>query len=139
MEENTQLPRKNELEPEAASVPAPVPVSASAPAEGGWGISPFSVLADLQKAAAVAAEKIFPNAAAVAKNAAKGISDIQIIKTDLESSKEGDEDSLLGQGLKVFDKSVENLASGAWQALGCASEGGSDLVHKLEKLLYQAE
>ncbi|XWS54850.1 hypothetical protein CRYUN_Cryun10bG0125000 [Craigia yunnanensis] len=36
------------------------------------------------------------------------------------------------QGLKVFDNSVENLASGAWQALGSAWKGGTNLVQKLE-------
>ncbi|KAG6762761.1 hypothetical protein POTOM_033281 [Populus tomentosa] len=35
-------------------------------------------------------------------------------------------------GLKVLDHSVENLASGAWQALGSAWKGGSNLVQKLE-------
>lgn len=34
------------------------------------------------------------------------------------------------QGLKVLDNSVENLASGAWQALGSAWKGGSNLVQK---------
>lgn len=34
------------------------------------------------------------------------------------------------QGLKVLDNSVENLASGAWNALGSAWRGGTDLVHK---------
>ncbi|KAF6177039.1 hypothetical protein GIB67_015914 [Kingdonia uniflora] len=41
-------------------------------------------------------------------------------------------DQKLLLGLKVFDSSVENLASGAWQALGSAIKGGSDFVHKLE-------
>ncbi|XP_043713663.1 uncharacterized protein LOC122662159 [Telopea speciosissima] len=160
MEETPQSPRKKEIEPEPASEPEPKPEPAKG-GWGGWGISPFSVLSDLQKAAAVAAEEISRNAAAVAKNAAKGISDIQNIKPDMESSKEGEseesesegnneddndilrksalhklenasEDSFLGQGLKVLDKSVENLASGAWQALGSAWKGGSDLVQKLE-------
>ncbi|XP_042488677.1 uncharacterized protein LOC122068827 [Macadamia integrifolia] len=160
MEENTQLPRKKELESDSASETAPEPTSAKG-GWGGWGISPFSVLSDLQKAAAVAAEEISRNAAAVAKNAAKGISDIQNINPDLESEKEGEmegsasegkheedndimrksaldklekasEESFLGQGLMVFDKSVENFASGAWQAFGSAWKGGSDLVHKLE-------
>ncbi|WMV12986.1 hypothetical protein MTR67_006371 [Solanum verrucosum] len=35
-------------------------------------------------------------------------------------------------GLRVIDHSVENFASGAWQALGNAFKGSSDLVHKLE-------
>ncbi|KAJ4964921.1 hypothetical protein NE237_016770 [Protea cynaroides] len=162
MEENTQSSRKEKLESDSASEAAPVPKPASAKGGwGGWGISPFSVLSDLQKAAAVAAEEISRNAAEVAKNAAKGISDIQNIQPDLESEKEGgledsesegkhdedddklrnsaldklekaSEDSFLGQGLKVLDKSVENFASGAWQAFGNAWKGGSDLVHKLE-------
>ncbi|MBA0655208.1 hypothetical protein Goklo_007715 [Gossypium klotzschianum] len=36
------------------------------------------------------------------------------------------------QGLKVFDNSVENFASGAWQALGSAWKGGTNFVQKLE-------
>ncbi|XP_038983699.1 LOW QUALITY PROTEIN: uncharacterized protein LOC103697559 [Phoenix dactylifera] len=35
-------------------------------------------------------------------------------------------------GLKVLDSSMENFASGAWQALGSAWKGSSNLVHKLE-------
>ncbi|KAJ8533655.1 hypothetical protein K7X08_006979 [Anisodus acutangulus] len=35
-------------------------------------------------------------------------------------------------GLSVIDYSVENFASGAWQALRNTIKGGSDLVHKLE-------
>lgn len=34
------------------------------------------------------------------------------------------------QGLKVLDNSVENFASGAWQALGNAWKGGSNIVQK---------
>ncbi|XP_042498549.1 uncharacterized protein LOC122076946 [Macadamia integrifolia] len=160
MEEKMQSPRKKELEPEPVSKPEPEPEPAKG-GWGGWGISPFSVLSDLQKAATAAAEEISRNAAEVAKNAAKGISDIQNIKPVLEPSKVGEseesesegnheddseilrksaldklekasEDTFLSQGLKVFDRSVENIASGAWQALGSAWKGGSDLVHKLE-------
>ncbi|XVF45203.1 hypothetical protein PTKIN_Ptkin02bG0186100 [Pterospermum kingtungense] len=127
---------------------------------GGWGLSAFSVISDLQKAAAVAAEEISRNASVVAEKAAKSISDIQL-NEDSESSKEEEaegsptekesddendklrksaldklekasDDSFLGQGLKVFDNSVENFASGAWQALGNAFKGGSNLVQKLE-------
>ncbi|XP_004498174.1 uncharacterized protein [Cicer arietinum] len=129
---------------------------------GGWGFSPLSILSDLQKAAAVAAEEISRNAASVAQTASKSIAELQITAEDSESSKEdvGDEgsakesdeesdidplrksaldklekaseDSLLSQGLKVFDNSVETFASGAWSALGNAWRGGSVLVHKLE-------
>lgn len=37
---------------------------------------------------------------------------------------------VVSQGLKVIDKNVENLASGAWQSLGSAWQGGSNLVQK---------
>ncbi|KAK4340279.1 hypothetical protein RND71_041741 [Anisodus tanguticus] len=64
-------------------------------------------------------------------------------KATLEKLEKASEESLLGQasatklvvvcsGLKVIDHSVENFASGAWQALGNAFKGSSDLVHKLE-------
>ncbi|KAL7206590.1 hypothetical protein ACSBR2_019330 [Camellia fascicularis] len=129
---------------------------------GGWGFSSFSVLSDLQKAATVAAEEISRNAVEAAKTAAKSIADLQnVVEEDSESSKEDDmegsavegesedendkrrkaaldklgnasEDTILGQGLKVLDSSVENFASGAWQALGSALRGGSDFVQKLE-------
>ncbi|GAV67123.1 hypothetical protein CFOL_v3_10632 [Cephalotus follicularis] len=127
---------------------------------GGWGFSPLSVLTDLQKAATVAAEEISRNAAAVAEKAAKSIADMQIAEdseTEEEeegkkslSGKESDDendklrksaldklenashDTVLGQGLKVLDNKVENLATGAWHALGNAWKGGTNLVQKLE-------
>ena len=40
------------------------------------------------------------------------------------------------QGLKVLDTSVENIASGAWKALGSALRGGSDFVHKYVYRVY---
>ncbi|XP_038996310.1 uncharacterized protein LOC120120850 [Hibiscus syriacus] len=127
---------------------------------GGWGFSAFSLLSDLQKAATVAAEEISRNASMVAEKAAKSLADVQIAE-DSESSKAEEEeespsekesedendklqksaldnlekasdDSFLGQGLKVLDNSIENFASGAWQALGSAFKGGSNLVQKLE-------
>ncbi|KAL2477215.1 hypothetical protein Fot_46229 [Forsythia ovata] len=124
---------------------------------GGWGFSPFSYLSDLQKVATVAAEEISRNAADVAKS----FTDIQSTAEDSESSKEdgieasgvedesedendkrrkealdklerASEDSLLNQGVKVFDDSVDSLTSGAWQAIGNAWKGGANLVQKLE-------
>ncbi|KAK4799896.1 hypothetical protein SAY86_025261 [Trapa natans] len=122
---------------------------------GGWGFSPLSILSDLQKAA----EEISRNAAEVAKSAAKSISDIPDADDNSETSKEEEEgpeksdsddeknnlrksaldrlenaseDTFLGQGLKALDNSVESFASGAWQALGSAWKGGTDLVQKLE-------
>ncbi|KAK5774559.1 hypothetical protein PVK06_042414 [Gossypium arboreum] len=129
---------------------------------GGWGFSAFSVLSDLQKAATVAAEEISRNASVVAEKAAKSIADIQIAeesesskadeaeespsekesedededdklrKSALDKLEKASGDSFLGQGLKVFDNSVENFASGAWQALGSAWKGGTNFVQKLE-------
>ncbi|KAK9164348.1 hypothetical protein Syun_005250 [Stephania yunnanensis] len=110
----------------------------------------------------MAAEEISRNAVAAAKTATKSIEDMQKTVDEFESSEQeqgsadstaakepedqsgklrqsaldklekASEDSLLGQGLKVFDNSVETFASGAWQALGSAWKGGSDLVHKIE-------
>ncbi|KAK1417475.1 hypothetical protein QVD17_26603 [Tagetes erecta] len=128
----------------------------------GWGFSPLSVLSDLQKAA----EEISRNAAEVAKTAANSISDLQKDFEDSESSKENrseasdkdeeseneddkkrkaalerlekaSEDTFLGQGIKAIDTSVENFASGAWQALGNAWKGGSTFVQKLENSIQQ--
>ncbi|PQM35971.1 uncharacterized protein Pyn_38916 [Prunus yedoensis var. nudiflora] len=44
-------------------------------------------------------------------------------KAALEKLEKASEESFLGQGLKVLDSSVENFASGAWQALGSALKG----------------
>ncbi|KAJ4815068.1 BAT2 domain protein [Rhynchospora pubera] len=119
---------------------------------GGWGGWGFSVFSDLQKAA----EEISRNAVAVAKSA---ITEIQTENTEAEKEKEkekeeGEEetdeekdrlrkaaldklenasqDTILGQGLKVIDSSVESLASGTWTALGNAWKGSTLLVQKLE-------
>ncbi|XP_009136283.1 uncharacterized protein LOC103860434 [Brassica rapa] len=129
----------------------------------GWGFSGFSVLSDLQKAA----QDISRNAAAVAEKAAKSIADMQEgdEESDSESSakeeekaeepedsddeshklkklalaklEDASEESLLSQGLKVFDDSVESFASGAWLALGNALKGGTSLVQKLENSVQQ--
>ncbi|XP_016476873.1 uncharacterized protein LOC107798405 [Nicotiana tabacum] len=113
---------------------------------GGWGFSAFSYLTDLQNAATVAAEEISRNVALLVDTESSDKDDSEESTGEVESGDESDkrrkaaleklekasEDSLLGQGLKVIDHSVENFASGAWQALGNAIKGGSDLVHKLE-------
>ncbi|KAF8112753.1 hypothetical protein N665_0062s0097 [Sinapis alba] len=127
----------------------------------GWGFSGFSVLSDLQKAA----QDISRNAAAVAEKAAKSIADMQEDDIDSESSakeeekpdteqdsddeshklkklalaklEDASEESLLSQGLKVFDDSVESFTSGAWLALGNALKGGTSLVQKLENSVQQ--
>lgn len=53
-------------------------------------------------------------------------------KAALDKLENASEDSLLGQGLKVFDSSVETITTGTWQALGSAWKSGSLLVQKLE-------
>ncbi|XP_060168301.1 uncharacterized protein LOC132599101 [Lycium barbarum] len=143
---------KEEIAVEKQEEEAPVPDGG-----GGWGGWGFSYISDIQKAA----EEISRNAVEAAKTAAKSLADAQNAREDSESSKgdeeqevlvevesedendkkrkaalekleKASEDSLFGQGLKVIDHSVENFASGAWQALGNAFKGSSDLVHKLE-------
>ncbi|KAJ6716684.1 BAT2 DOMAIN PROTEIN [Salix koriyanagi] len=127
---------------------------------GGWGFSAFSVLSDLQKKAeeisrnaAVVAEKAAKSIAdlniAEDSPSSKGepdeeesasdketqgeeTEDDKLRKSALDKLEKASEDTILGQGLKVLDHSVENLASGAWQALGSAWKGGSNLVQKLE-------
>ncbi|KAK4724361.1 hypothetical protein R3W88_027140 [Solanum pinnatisectum] len=114
---------------------------------GGWGLSAFSYLTDFQKAATVAAaEEISRNVALLVDSESSDKDNPEITNGEVENGEESDkrrkagleklekasEDSFLGQGLRVIDHSVENFASGAWQALGNAIKGGSDLVHKLE-------
>lgn len=146
--------REEKGEPIVEQPPAATPKSGG---WGGWGFSPLSVLSDLQKAATVAAEEISRNATVVAEQAAKKLADMQL-EEDSESSRDGEEaeesqtddekeklrkstldklekaseDTYLGQGLKALDSSVENIASGAWSALGNAFRGGTNLVQKLE-------
>ncbi|GLT86323.1 hypothetical protein SLE2022_044680 [Rubroshorea leprosula] len=150
----TRQVQEEKGEPQKDQPPAAAPKSGG---WGGWGFSSLSVLSDLQKAATVAAEEISRNASVVAEQAAKKIADMQLAE-DPESSKEEEEaeqpqsddeedklrksaldklekaseDSILGQGLKALDSSVENFASGAWLAFGNALRGGTNLVQKLE-------
>uniref|UniRef100_A0A1D1Y1Y4 ATP phosphoribosyltransferase n=1 Tax=Anthurium amnicola TaxID=1678845 RepID=A0A1D1Y1Y4_9ARAE len=121
---------------------------------GGWGFSSFAVFSDIQKAA----EEISRGAVEVAKSAAKGLSELQDAPSDSEASTENppadvkgeedehdemrksaldrlekaSEDSLLGQGLKALDNSVESITSGAWHVLGNAWKGSSNFVQRLE-------
>ncbi|GAB2246689.1 hypothetical protein Droror1_Dr00006571 [Drosera rotundifolia] len=122
---------------------------------GGWGLSSWSYISDLQKAA----QEISRNAAAVAKSIAVDVQTMpgdpksyeeeenveesinkkvdedekdMLRKSALEKLEQAGEDSLLSQGLKVLDNSVETFASSAWQVLGNAFKEGSNLVQKLE-------
>ncbi|KDO52185.1 hypothetical protein CISIN_1g0104842mg, partial [Citrus sinensis] len=58
-------------------------------------------------------------------------------KSALDKLEKASEESFLGQRLKVIDNSVENLASGAWQALGSAWKGSANFVQKLENSIQQ--
>ncbi|CAN6303621.1 unnamed protein product [Urochloa humidicola] len=128
-------------EPPAQAAEKSQPAEQAAGGWGGWGLNIFS--------------KISRNAVEVAKSA---IADIQQPpeqdkgpdsgEKDKEKEPEGEgeerrkaaldklenasEDSILGQGLKVFDTSVETITTGTWQALGTAWKSGSLFVQKLE-------
>ncbi|XLU76522.1 hypothetical protein S245_035575 [Arachis hypogaea] len=160
MDDKTQpLNKKNDDDEEdnvVAERQEPNPPAAT----GGWGFSSFSFLSDLQKAAAVAAEEISRNAAAVAETASKSFAELhdgaedsepekdaagesptekesddeddKLRKSALDKLEKASEDSLLSQSLKVFDNSVETFASGAWTALGNAWRGSTELVQRLE-------
>ncbi|MCD7462972.1 hypothetical protein HAX54_049696 [Datura stramonium] len=160
MDETTKPSTEEIVEKHEEAQPPPVQGGGGGGGWGGWGFSAFSYISDLQKVATTAAEEISRNAVEAAKAAAKSLADVQSALEDSESSKEDErevlveeesedendkkrkaaleklekasEDSLLGQGLRVIDHSVENFASGAWQALGSAFKGSSDFVHKLE-------
>ncbi|XP_010489182.1 PREDICTED: uncharacterized protein LOC104747403 [Camelina sativa] len=130
----------------------------------GWGFSGFSVLSDLQKAAedisrnaAAVAEKAAKSIAEMgeadedSESSAKeedkteepdteqdsDDENSKLKKSALERLEGASEESLLSQGLKVFDDSVESFTSGAWQAFGNALKGGTSLVQKLENSVQQ--
>ncbi|KAJ0254448.1 BAT2 domain protein [Hirschfeldia incana] len=131
---------------------------------GGWGWG-FSVLSDLQKAAedltrnaAAVAEKAAKSIADMQEEDEENSesSDKAEEKTEEPDTEQGSDDesqklkklalgkledaseeSLLSQGLKVFDDSVESFTSGAWLALGTALKGGTSLVQKLEDSVQQ--
>ncbi|XP_042413143.1 uncharacterized protein LOC122002139 [Zingiber officinale] len=129
---------------------------------GGWGISSFSMFSDLQQAAQeisrnaveamksatqgigevegpdsdsetageVAKERAGENAGATKEK--EESENARLRQSALEKLEKASEDSVFGQGLKVFDSSMETFASGAWSALGNALRGGSSLVSRLE-------
>ncbi|ONM08967.1 hypothetical protein ZEAMMB73_Zm00001d033932, partial [Zea mays] len=133
----------DESPPPAPAAEKSQPAEQAAGGWGGWGLSIFS--------------EISRNAVEVAKSA---IADIQQPpeqdtvpgsgEKDQEKEPEGEEeeeerrkaaldklekageDSILGQGLKAFDSSVETITTGTWQALGTAWRSGSLFVQKLE-------
>ncbi|KAJ4889234.1 hypothetical protein Rs2_28982 [Raphanus sativus] len=140
------------------------PTEASPENTGGWGWG-FSVLSDLQKAAedlsrnaAAVAEKAAKSIAELqeadedSESSAKEEERTEGPDTEQEDSddeshklkklalgklEDASEESLLSQGLKVFDDSVESFTSGAWLALGSALKGGTSFVQKLENSVQQ--
>ncbi|KAL6270284.1 hypothetical protein ACE6H2_027195 [Prunus campanulata] len=160
-EEKSLLPEEKEeaKKAEAAEAQASQASPAKSGGWGGWGFS--SVFSDLQKAAEEISRNATAVAQTAAKSIAdmqnpaedseesskedEGDTEKESQdgtesqdehekqrKAALEKLEKASEESFLGQGLKVLDSSVENFASGAWQALGSALKGGTDLVHKLE-------
>ncbi|CAN8257893.1 unnamed protein product [Cochlearia groenlandica] len=132
----------------------------------GWGFSGFSVLSDLQKAAEDISRNAAAVAEKAAKSIADNMQEVDedsesSAKEEEEKTEEPDtekdsddeneklkkialgkledasEESLLSQGLKVFDDSVESFTSGAWAAFGNALKGGTNLVQKLENSVQQ--
>ncbi|KAF8674256.1 hypothetical protein HU200_048077 [Digitaria exilis] len=125
--------------PPAQAAEKSQPAEQAAGGWGGWGLSIFS--------------EISRNAVEVAKSAMADIQqppeqesgpeeedkekepegeEEERRKAALEKLEKASEDSILGQGLKVFDNSVETITTGTWQALGTAWKSGSLFVQKLE-------
>ncbi|KAM1760366.1 hypothetical protein EV1_003078 [Malus domestica] len=145
-------------EPKGGAAEARVSPAKSGGGWGGWGFS--SVFSDLQKAAEEISRNAAAAAQTAAKSLAdmqaaedseesskeeEGDTEKETQddtesqdehekqrKAALDKLEKASEDSLFGQGLKVLDSSVENFATGAWQALGSALKGGTNLVHKIE-------
>lgn len=137
--------------------PAPTPTAAATAAEaeksqpaeqagggwGGWGLSIFSEISrnavEVAKSAIADIQQPPEQEAAPGGGEEKGKEPEgevgekdELRKATLDKLENASEDSLLGQGLKVFDTSVENFTTGTWQALGSAWKSGSLIVQKLE-------
>ncbi|TVU45145.1 hypothetical protein EJB05_04620 [Eragrostis curvula] len=131
--------------------PAPAPAAAGSektqPAEqaaGGWGGWGLSIFSDISRSAVeVAKSAIADIQQPPEQEAGPGDGDKEKEKEPegekderrkaaLEKLEKASEDSILGQGLKVFDSSVESITTGTWQALGSAWKTSSMLVQKLE-------
>ncbi|CAM0876117.1 unnamed protein product [Alopecurus aequalis] len=107
---------------------------------GGWGLSVFSeisrsavevaksAMADIQLPPEQEAE---PGGGGEKGKEPEGEEE-ERRRAALDKLENASEDSLLGQGLKVFDTSVESITTGTWQALGNAWKSGSLIVQKLE-------
>ncbi|PUZ37120.1 hypothetical protein GQ55_9G092500 [Panicum hallii var. hallii] len=137
---------------EESPPPAPAPPAQAAeksqPAEqeaggwGGWGLSIFSeisrnavevaksAIADIQQPLE---QDTGPDSGEKEKDKEQeGEGEEERRKAALDKLENASEDSILGQGLKAFDSSVETITTGTWQALGTAWKSGSLFVQKLE-------
>uniref|UniRef100_A0A164VMA0 DUF7798 domain-containing protein n=1 Tax=Daucus carota subsp. sativus TaxID=79200 RepID=A0A164VMA0_DAUCS len=133
--------RKPELQ-EIQQLTPPIETSG----DGGWGGWGFSSAAEAAKTAAqsIADMQIAEESSDSSKEDEIDTSgkeddtedeEVTRRKAALDKLENASEDTLLSQaksGLKVLDNSVENIASGAWQAFGNAWRGGSTFVQKLE-------
>lgn len=109
---------------------------------GGWGLSVFSEISrsavEVAKSAIADIQQPPEQEAGPGEgedkgnNEPEGEEDDERRKAALDKLENASEDSLLGQGLKVFDTSVESITTGTWQALGSAWRSGSLIVQKLE-------
>ncbi|RYR32230.1 hypothetical protein Ahy_A10g046818 isoform E [Arachis hypogaea] len=119
MDDKTQpLNKKNDDDEEdnvVAERQEPNPPAAT----GGWGFSSFSFLSDLQKAAAVAAEEISRNAAAVAETASKSFAELHDGAEDSEPEKDAAGESPTE---KESDDEDDKLRKSALDKLEKASE-----------------
>ncbi|VAH94535.1 hypothetical protein VPH35_067117 [Triticum aestivum] len=109
---------------------------------GGWGLSVFSEISrgavEVAKSAIADIQQPPEQEAGPGEGGDKGNNEPEGEEGDerrkaaLDKLEDASEDSLLGQGLKVFDTSVESITTGTWQALGSAWRSGSLIVQKLE-------
>jgi len=131
--------------------PAPAPPAQAAeksqPAEqeaGGWGGWGLSIFSEISRSAVEVAKSAIadiqqppeqdtrPDSGEKEKEKEPEGEEEERRKAALDKLENASEDSILGQGLKAFDSSVETITTGTWQALGTAWKSGSLFVQKLE-------
>ncbi|PAN45130.1 hypothetical protein PAHAL_9G095700 [Panicum hallii] len=132
----------SEESPPAQAAEKSQPAEQEAGGWGGWGLSIFSeisrnavevaksAIADIQQPLE---QDTGPDSGEKEKDKEQeGEEEEERRKAALDKLENASEDSILGQGLKAFDSSVETITTGTWQALGTAWKSGSLFVQKLE-------
>jgi len=131
--------------------PAPAPPAQAAdkrqPAEqeaGGWGGWGLSIFSEISRSAVEVAKSAIadiqqppeqdtgPDSGEKEKEKEPEGEEEERRKAALDKLENASEDSILGQGLKAFDSSVETITTSTWQALGTAWKSGSLFVQTLE-------